>query len=105
MRSLLLIFGALLLSSTSHARIAQYNCVSYEGKEPATLTLETKTLDINATFRGQSIDGRATSKVTPNVHLPFVDATGEELEMYLDVRAKILSVRNNTGMIYQAYCF
>lgn len=105
MKSFLLIFGALLLSSTSHARIVQYTCASYEAKEQATLTLETKSLEVNAIFRGQNIEGRSTSKVSPNIHLPFVNAAGEELEMYLDIKSKVLSIRNNVGAIYQAYCF
>jgi hypothetical protein len=104
MKSFLLIFAGLLLSSTSHARIVHYSCASYADKEPATLNLETQTLDMNAIFRGQNIEGRSTAKVTPNVHLPFINAAGEELEIYLDVKAKVLSIRNNTGVIYQAYC-
>jgi hypothetical protein len=105
MKSFLLIFGALLLSSTSHARIAHYSCVAYEDKEPATLTLETQSLDVSAIFRGQKVEGRSTSKVTPNIHLPFVNQKGDELEMYLDVKSKILSVRSEAGVIYQGYCF
>ena len=105
MKSFLLIFGALLLSSTSHARIVSYSCVGYENKEPATLILDSSSLDVNATFRGQNISGRSTSKVSPNIHLPFANSAGQELEMYLDVKSKILSVQANGGVIYQAYCF
>ena len=104
MKSALLIFAVVLLSATSHARIVHYSCFSYADKEPASVILESSTLEVNATFRGQNISGRSTAKVTPNIHLPFVSIAGEEREMYLDVKSKILSIQTNEGMIYQGYC-
>lgn len=105
MKSFLLIFAVLFVCSTSHARIVHYNCASYEDKEQANITLESSSLEVTGLFRGQNISGLSTKKVSPNIHLPFVNAAGEELELYLDVKAKILSVRDNVGVIYQGYCY
>lgn len=101
----LLILGALLICSTSHARLVHYNCVSYQNKsEEVVLNLDSKSLEVSALYKGQNIQGVSTSKVKPNIHLPFVSREGQELEMYLDVKGKVLSVQSAEGTVFQAYC-
>lgn len=101
----LLILGALLISSTSHARLIHYNCVSYQNKsEEVVLNLESKTGEVSALYKGQNVQGISTAKVTPNVHLPFVSHDGLELELYLDVKGKVLSVQSTEGTVFQGYC-
>lgn len=106
MKSYLVILGALLLTSTSHARLVSYTCVSYQNKsEQVSLNIESSSLEINGIYKGQQIAGRSTNKVKPNIHLPFISNTGEELELYLDVKAKVLSVTSAEGVVFQARCF
>lgn len=101
----LLILGALLISSTSHARLVHYNCVSYQNKsEEVVLNLESKTGEVSALYKGQNVQGISTTKVAPNIHLPFMSREGQELELYLDVKGKVLSVQSTAGTVFQGYC-
>lgn len=106
MKSLLLVLAVAFVSSTSHARLVHYNCVSYQDKsEQVVLNLESKTLEVSGHYKGQNIQGVSTAKVTPNIHLPFISREGQELEMYLDVKGKVLSVQSAEGVVFQGYCF
>jgi hypothetical protein len=106
MKSFLLIFGALLMASISYARPVHYQCTSYQNRsETVTLDLESTTLAVKFDYKGQIIEGRSTDKVKPNIHLPFTSDSGQELELYLDVKSKVLSVRTLEGVVFQAYCF
>ena len=106
MKSFLLIFGTFFLASISNARPLSYQCVSYQNRsESATVDLESNSLALKVVYKGQIIEGRSTDKVKPNIHLPFTSETGQVLELYLDVKSKVLSVRTLEGVVFQAYCF
>lgn len=69
------------------------------------MDVESTSLEVKFVYKGQTIERRSTDKIKPNIHLAYTSETGQELELYLDVKSKVLSVRSVEGVVFQAYCF